>query len=76
MTTSSYTKMFKQLNAKPVRLKKYLKHNAPKERKCGIALRKCIRCGRNRAYIQKYGIHLCRQCFREVATNIGFKKYD
>ena len=23
----------------------------------------------------KYGLYLCRQCFREVATRLGFKKY-
>lgn len=76
MTTSDYKKVFKQLKAKPVKLKKYLRHNAPKKRNCGIAVRKCVRCGRNKAHIRSYGLHLCRQCFREIATKIGFKKYS
>lgn len=76
MTTSNHKKMFKQLKVKPVKLKKFIKHNAPKKRSCGIALRKCKRCGRNRAHIRSYSLGLCRQCFREIATEIGFKKYS
>ncbi|MEA3430982.1 MAG: 30S ribosomal protein S14 [Nanoarchaeota archaeon] len=53
-----------------------MKHNAPKERNSGAAKKKCKRCGRPRAHIEKYGINLCRQCFREVATKIGFKKFS
>lgn len=76
MTTSDYKKVFKQLKEKPVKLKKFLKFNKPKERSCGIALRKCRRCGRNRGHIRKYGMDLCRQCFREIATDLGFKKFS
>ena len=76
MTYSNYKKAFTQLKAKPAKMKKYIKHNAPKNRKCGINLKKCKRCGRIRGHIGKYGINLCRQCFKEIATKIGFKKYD
>ena len=38
--------------------------------------RRCKNCGRTGGHISKYGIHLCRQCFREYATEIGFKKYS
>ncbi len=76
MTTSDYRKMIKQLKTKPAKLQKYLKHNAPKKRSCGDMLRKCRRCGRTGGHISKYGIHMCRQCFRDVATQIGFKKYS
>jgi small subunit ribosomal protein S14 len=76
MTYSSHKKAFKQLRAKPFILKKFLKHNAPKERNSGKAKKKCIRCGRMGAHISKYGLHLCRQCFREIAPKIGFKKYS
>jgi small subunit ribosomal protein S14 len=76
MTTSDYKKAFTQLKAKPVKLAKYIKHNKPKERSCGIALKKCIRCGRNGGHIQKYGLNVCRQCFREIAKKVGFKKYS
>ena len=77
MTASSYKKVFKQLKAKPIKLNKFLKHNAPKERSCGLAKKKCRRCGRTgRGHIQKYGLDLCRQCFREIAPSIGFKKFS
>ena len=76
MTTSDYRKMIKQLKAKPSKLQVFLKHNAPKKRSCGEMLRKCKRCGRTGAHISKYGRNMCRHCFREVATEIGFKKYS
>ena len=76
MTTSSYTKILKQLKSKPAKYAKFLKHNKPIKRSCGGALHKCRRCGRTHAHIQKYGLHLCRQCFREIAPQIGFKKYS
>ena len=76
MTASDYRKMLKQLKNKPLKLKKFLKHNAPKKRSCGRSLKKCSRCGRVRGHISKYDLDLCRQCFREIATKIGFKKYS
>lgn len=76
MTYSDYRKVFKQLKAKPAKLKKFLKHNAPKKRGCGINLKRCERCGRTGGHISKYGINLCRQCFKEIAVKIGFKKYS
>lgn len=76
MTAGSYKKVFKQLEHKPVKLKKFLKHNEPKKRKFGINTKPCKICGRLGGHIQKYGLHICRQCFRENAEKIGFKKYD
>ncbi len=76
MVASDWKKVFKQLNAKPVVKAKFLKHCKPKERKNGIAVQKCERCGRFGAHIGSYGLHLCRQCFREIAVEIGFKKYS
>ncbi|MDD5181552.1 MAG: 30S ribosomal protein S14 [Candidatus Nanoarchaeia archaeon] len=52
-----------------------MKHSKPKKRSCGIATRKCLRCGKFKAHINKYGLHLCRQCFREMAAELGFHKY-
>lgn len=75
MTVSSYKKMFKQLKDKPVNLQKYMKANKPKEREFGKYTKDCIRCGNTRAHISKYGLHMCRRCFREIATKVGFKKY-
>ncbi len=76
MTTSDYRKAFKQLNAKPAKLAKFIKHNSPKKRTFGIGSRKCKRCGRYGAHIQKYNLGFCRHCFREVAQSLGFKKYS
>ena len=76
MTISNYQKVFKQLENKPIKLIKYIKHNTPKKRSFSIGSRRCSRCERFGAHIQKYGIHLCRQCFRDIAKKIGFKKYS
>src|SRR3989339_312772 len=50
--------IFKQLKAKPVKLKRFLKHNAPKERKFGPMKKLCRLCGNPRAHISKYGLNL------------------
>jgi len=76
MAASDWRNILKQLNKKPAVKAKFLKHNKPKERKIGIAVRKCERCGRFGAHIKSYGLNLCRQCFREIAEDIGFKKYS
>ncbi len=76
MTTSNSQKMLTQLNAKPVKKAKFLKFNNPKKRSCGKMLRRCKNCGRLGGHINKYGLHLCRQCFREMALELGFKKYN
>jgi small subunit ribosomal protein S14 len=76
MTASDWNKILNQLNNKPVVKAKFLKHCKPKERKIGIAVQKCEKCGRFGAHIGSYGLHLCRHCFREIATEIGFKKYN
>jgi small subunit ribosomal protein S14 len=76
MTTSSHIKILKQLKSKPAKYEKFRKHNSPIKRTCGEAQRRCRRCGSTHAHIRKYGLHLCRKCFREVAPHIGFKKYS
>lgn len=76
MTTSSHEKVLKQIGEKPGKKAKYLKNNTPKERRFGAVTRKCVRCGRTGAHIRRYGLHLCRQCFRENANELGFKQYS
>ena len=39
-------------------------------------LRSCRRCEREQGLVGKYNIWLCRQCFREIARSMGFKKYQ
>ena len=53
---------------------RFMKHNVPKKRKFGRTEKPCTRCGSLRGHIDKYGLNLCRRCFREIATKIGFKK--
>lgn len=52
------------------------KYRPPLERKYGRGVQVCRRCGSRDAVIQKYGLYLCRQCFREVAFALGFRKYN
>jgi small subunit ribosomal protein S29e len=37
---------------------------------------KCSVCGTTRGLIHKYGLNICRRCFREDAESIGFKKHS
>jgi len=76
MTTSDHRKAFKQLDAKPIKKAKYIKFNQPKARTCGRSLKKCRNCGRDKAHIGKYGLHVCRQCFRDMALGLGFRKFS
>lgn len=76
MTTSDPRKALNQIAKKPAKIKKFEKNNLSKERKFGENTKKCERCGRTGGHISKYGIGLCRQCFRQIATKIGFKKYS
>lgn len=76
MTASDWRKILKQLSGKPAVRIKFEKHNKPKEKKFGVASKKCERCGRFGAHISSFNLHLCRHCFREIAERMGFKKYS
>jgi small subunit ribosomal protein S14 len=41
----------------------------------GRGIRLCKKCGTTRGLIRKYGICLCRRCFRESGEDLGFFKY-
>ncbi|MBI2079950.1 30S ribosomal protein S14 [Candidatus Micrarchaeota archaeon] len=41
----------------------------------GKGKRKCRICGNARGLIRKYNLYTCRRCFREIAYDIGFKKF-
>jgi ribosomal protein S14 len=49
---------------------------AKKNKKLDSRNLKCLVCGTNRGVIHKYGLNICRRCFREDALSIGFKKYS
>ena len=76
MVQSSYKKVITQLRNKPIMKAKFIKHCLPSKRTCGRSRIKCRRCGRMQAIVGQYKIQLCRQCFREIATKIGFIKYS
>ena len=76
MTSKDYSKVKAQLGVKPAKWAKYVKHNAPKTRKFGFGVTRCEICGTTRGHISKYGLNICRRCFRLNATKLGFKKLD
>lgn len=76
MTTSDHKKVLVQLENKPGKYQKWLKHNTPRERAFGESTKKCALCGRTGGHISKYGLSICRQCFRDNATELGFKKFN
>ncbi|GFY76349.1 40S ribosomal protein S29 [Trichonephila inaurata madagascariensis] len=43
-------------------------------RKFGPGSRTCRVCSNHHGLIRKYGLNMCRRCFRENAADIGFKK--
>nr|ACO10784.1 40S ribosomal protein S29 [Caligus rogercresseyi] len=45
-------------------------------RKYGQGSRQCRACSNRHGLIRKYKLDMCRQCFREYAGDIGFKKLD
>ncbi len=75
MTTSNWNKVLKQLEGKPAKKQKYVKHNKPSDRAHGRNKYSCQRCGSRRGLIRKYELYICRRCFRETATDMGFKKF-
>jgi small subunit ribosomal protein S14 len=50
------------------------KTKAGKYQKADAKNLRCSVCKTNRGLIHKYGLHICRRCFREVAYSIGFRK--
>lgn len=45
------------------------------KKKYGIGSRACRKCKSTHGVVRKYGLYYCRRCIREIAKNIGFKKY-
>mgnify|MGYP002762841766 FL=1 len=71
----SYEAVLEQIKHKKGKKEKFEKHNAPKERDFGKEKKVCRRCGRTgRGVISKYSLNYCRQCFREIAEELGFKQ--
>lgn len=76
MTTSDHTKILNQISNKPGKVAKYNKYNTKKRPEKGQTSKKCSLCGRTGGHISKYGLKICRQCFRDNAQELGFKKFS
>jgi len=72
----TYEKNLNQIKEKPLKLSRYERFNKSKKRKFGKNIYKCRVCGKTRGVIRQYGLMYCRQCFREGANQLGFKKYE
>jgi len=66
----------KQVERKPGKLSRFNKFCSPKKRKFGKTTHICRRCGKTSGVIVKYGLLYCRQCFRDEAYKIGFRKFS
>lgn len=75
MTAKDWEKTFKSVAHKKAESGRMLKFNKPQEKKCGRGKRVCEICKRRKALIKRYSLNICRQCFRDTAKGIGFKKY-
>jgi small subunit ribosomal protein S14 len=42
----------------------------------GRGAHRCQRCGVYTGLIRQYRLFVCRHCFREIARDLGFKKYS
>ena len=71
----TFERNLNQVKNKPTKLARVMKFNAPQKRKYGKNVNKCRHCGKTRGIIGKYGLLNCRQCFREIAKQLGFKKF-
>lgn len=76
MTSKEFSKVKKQLQHKPAKWAKYVKHNKPRDRKFGKSVSRCEVTGTTRGVIQKYGLSICRRTFRLNARKVGFKRLD
>lgn len=45
------------------------------KRKYGKATHTCRLCGNTERVIRSHNILICSRCFKEVSTDLGFKKY-
>ncbi|MBN1923925.1 MAG: 30S ribosomal protein S14 [Nanoarchaeota archaeon] len=75
MTAKDWKKSFKQVAHKKAESTRQLKFNKPVEKKYGRGRRVCSICGRRGALIRRYELNVCRQCFKDIANGIGFKKF-
>ncbi|RDE12646.1 MAG: 30S ribosomal protein S14 [Candidatus Thorarchaeota archaeon] len=52
------------------------KKEETEHKRVGKGSRTCFRCGTHQALIRRFGLNMCRRCFRETAKKMGFRKYS
>ena len=72
----SFEKSMRQIIRKPLKVSRMDRFNRSKKRKFGKNIYRCRKCRRAGGMIRKYGLLYCRQCFREEAEKLGFRKYS
>ncbi|MFX1325474.1 MAG: 30S ribosomal protein S14 [Promethearchaeota archaeon] len=50
--------------------------NIPQGKGYGKGQRECRRCHTHRGVIRRYGLYICRRCFYEIGSQIGFKRFE
>ncbi len=58
-----------------VEVAKKQKSKNDKMKKRSVGVRECKICGTRKGMIRKYGLGICRRCFKERATDLGWEKY-
>lgn len=46
------------------------------EKKIEINRKECRRCHTRKGMVHKYGLNICRRCFKALAPDLGFSKLD
>lgn len=72
---NAFERIAKTLKGKPAKYKRFIKFNKHKMQPHDKRQNACTRCNRPEAHIKIHGLNYCRECFREIAEDIGFKKY-
>ena len=63
-----------KINVGKTKKERFMRHNVPRARKYGRNVTRCPRCHSSWGVVSKYGLNLCRRCFRNVAHELGFRK--
>jgi small subunit ribosomal protein S14 len=72
---TAYERIAKTLKGKPAKYSRFTRFNQHKTQPHDARSRRCIRCNRPEGLVSMHGLNYCRECFREVAKDLGFRKY-
>lgn len=72
---SAFERIYRIHQNDPVKQYRMQRFNKHKMKSHDIRSRACVRCNRPEAHIRVHGLNYCRQCFREIAKDLGFRKY-